>query len=426
MPMPMVQMPIDGDTPGPFAEVMPAEPPRPATPAAIVAAEVAPAEADALGAVRTRPQLEAELRRLGSRGGTVLVANDAKLTLSTIPVPKGARLTIQSVPGRSRPMLRYAASEVEERASTEAEALFRIAPGAALELSGIDVVVEAPDGPEGRRTAAFALGAGSDLTLVNASVTVSARGRASGDPLGSASVVAVVADPAGAGVTGSGDASAASVRVSEGLLRSAGDLVDVGAGGRLEDLSLANVVAACSGSLVHGHGLPRGQSAQPIKLVLRQVTARAEGGLVRLESAPGEPELPVARVIARDAILATTATGAPLVRIEGQDGLDVLRDRVPWEGHSVFYHQIDTYRRDQTALSGTSPVGFKRPSWEVAVGPSEDAPGHGDARFARPWPSDRSPWTIQPADVALDPDSPAQGSGADLDRIPPGPSSSRL
>ncbi len=137
--------------------------------------------------------------------------------------------------------------------------------------------------------------------------------------------------------------------------------------------------------------------------------------------APGEPELPVAKVIARDTILATTPDGDPLVRIEGQDGLDTLRDRVPWEGHSVFYHQIDTYRRDQTALSGTSPVGFKRSSWEVAVGPSEDAPGHGDAEFVRSWPSNRSLWTIQPADVALEPDSPAWGDGPDLDRIPSGP-----
>ena len=117
-----------------------------------------------------------------------------------------------------------------------------------------------------------------------------------------------------------GRPAAATIRVTESLLRGGGDLVDVAAGRRL-DLEI-NAVVATGGSLVHGHGLPRGQTAEPLKLGLRQVTARNAGGLVRLESAPGEPELPVAEVIARDSILATAAQGAPLFRIDGQDALD--------------------------------------------------------------------------------------------------------
>ena len=70
------------------------------------------------------------------------------------------------------------------------------------------------------------------------------------------------------------------------------------------------------------------------------MTARLSGGLARLESSPGEPELPVAEVVAWDSILATNPEGDPLFRVDGQEAIDGLRDRIRWEGHSVAYHQI--------------------------------------------------------------------------------------
>src|SRR4029077_2534228 len=126
-------------------------------------------------------------------------------------------------------------------------------------------------------------------------------------------------------------------------------------------------------------------------LSLRQMTVRAAGGLVQLESAPGEPLLPVADVVVKESILATTPEGAPLFRVDGQDSVDALRDRIKWQGQSVAYHLIDVYRRDQTALPGSVPVRFDRPSWEVAVGAREASPLHGNVKFVKEWDSSRTP-----------------------------------
>ena len=153
------------------------------------------------------------------------------------------------------------------------------------------------------------------------------------------------------------------------------------------------------------------------------MTARLAGGLVQLQSAPGEPELPVADVSARDTILATNDPDAPLFRVDGQDDLDQLRDRIHWEGRSVAYHQISVYRRDQTAQPGAVPTRFNRDSWEVAVGRREESPIHGDLKFLTDWDPDRPAWTLRPDDLRLSPDSPAAeaGSGADLQHLPSPP-----
>lgn len=145
----------------------------------------------------------------------------------------------------------------------------------------------------------------------------------------------------------------ARLRFKNGLLRASGDLVNVAPGRRL-DLDIDNAVIATGGTLVHGHGLPVGRTAEPLKVVLRQVTARLAGGLARLQSTPTEPELPVADVLARDTILATNDPESPLFRVNGQGNLDNLRGLIHWEGRSVAYHQINTYRRDQSAQPGGS------------------------------------------------------------------------
>jgi serine/threonine-protein kinase len=219
------------------------------------------------------------------------------------------------------------------------------------------------------------------------------------------------------------DPPAASVRITDCLLRAGGNLIEVAAGRPL-DLDVDDAVLAAGGAVVRGRGLARGLGPAPLRLDLRRATVRAAGGLIQLESTPNEPELPVADVSVRDSVLATTAKGDPLVRVDGQDALEALRDRVRWEGHGVAYHRIETYRRDQSAQLGTVPVAYDRPSWEVAVGLREEAPIHGDLRFVRPWDASRPPWALTRADVRLAADSPARGAGADLDRVPAPPSAS--
>src|SRR5262249_9395851 len=149
--------------------------------------------------------------------------------------------------------------------------------------------------------------------------------------------------------------------------RASGDIVEVAAGSRVS-LEARNAVIASGGALLHGRGRPRGESSGgPLRMTLRQITARVEGGLVRLESSPEEPNLPRAEVTARDSIFATTAAGDPLFHVDGQDDLDALREIIHWEGEGVAYHQIRTYRRDSIDQPGSLPINYGRSAWEVAA-----------------------------------------------------------
>jgi hypothetical protein len=142
-----------------------------------------------------------------------------------------------------------------------------------------------------------------------------------------------------------------------------------------------------------------------------------------LESAPDEPDLPIVEVIASESVFATTPEGAPLCRVDGQDALSTLHDRILWKGSAVAYHEIDTYRRDQTAQPGVIPTSYDRQSWQVAVGLREESAVHGDLKFANKWDTNRPAWTLQGEDLKLSPESPAASSGAVLERIPPAPPS---
>ncbi len=164
------------------------------------------------------------------------------------------------------------------------------------------------------------------------------------------------------------------------------------------------------------HGLPRGLTAEPIRISLAQVTARTAGD--SFYSSAGEPELPVADVRVRDSILATTSKGAPLFRVDGQDSLSALRDRIKWEGQGVAYHQINAYRRDQSAQVGSVPTIYDRSSWVVAIGTKEADPIHGDVKFLQEWDPERPAWTLTREDVRLARDSPSPRAGANLDAIP--------
>ena len=137
--------------------------------------------------------------------------------------------------------------------------------------------------------------AGTELELTNCSLTIE------GDPADSANSSAAISirdqdadkvdrDPAA-------DPPAASVRIVNGLIRTAGDVIDVAAGRPLT-LHLENSVVASSGSLAVGRGLPRGKDPEPLSLDIRRATLRVAGGLVRLESTLDEPELPIADVTA--------------------------------------------------------------------------------------------------------------------------------
>jgi serine/threonine-protein kinase len=363
--------------------------------------------------LRSAEQLARALGESAAKGGLLRVTADADWRFPGVAVRSGGSWRLQAEPGPTRPRLRFAPDQNDPRLSSPWSALFELRAGS-LQLQGFDIVLPRSEAPRQGRWAAFAVWPATELSLTDCTVTVE----------GSEPTSAVVAVGAADNELEPGihppDGSAATVRLTDCLLRTGGDLVDVADGRRLA-LELNNAVVATGGSLVHAHGLPRGQTAEEVGLSLRQVTARMAGGLVQLESAVGEPELPVARVKALDSVLATTTDGDPLLRVDGQDAPAAVRNLVSWEGHGVGYHQISTYRRDRSAQVGTLPTNYARQDWTVALGAHETAPVHGDLKFLHKWDADRPAWTLRRDDAALAPNSPALSSSPDMGRIPDAP-----
>ena len=412
-PVPM-PMPIDPERP------VPVTPPAP-IPTRVEAQSPSPSPAAPTldpKVIRTAAQFLEALGRPGSGPRTLVIAADADWTLPSCRPRGPSGWTIRADRGSTRPRIRFRPEPEPEADPAPNPAdpwpAWLAVPSGGLRIEGVDLVLLAADAPRApaRRWAAFAVRSGpSDLTMTDCSVTIE------GNTLRSA-VVAVLPEPDRP--TAPEPAPSTRLRFVDSLFRVGDDLVDV-APGRSVDLDVENAAVATGGTLIHGHGLPRGRAAGPIRVDLQRVTARLAGGLAQLQSAPGEPELPIAYVTARDTILATNDPDAPLFRVDGQGDLDQLRDRIHWEGRSVAYHQIGVYRRDQTARPGALPTRFDRDSWEVAVGRQEESPIHGDLKFLRDWEPDRTAWTLQPEDVRLKANSPALGAGPDLQRLPSPP-----
>lgn len=360
--------------------------------------------------LRSADQLLNALNQPNPRGGALLIAADADWELPTITIRSDVRWVLRAEPGPTRPRLRFRPLSADPKTPT-ARAVWMELRSGSLQLDGIDVHLAASAAPRTGRWSAFGVWGGAALTLTHCTVTLE------GNDLESALITIPAAENDGEERAGGTDPTAALIRASESLLRMGGDLVDVAAGHRLE-LELDDVVVSTGGSLIHAHGLPRGQASEPIRVALTQVTARMAGGLIQLESAGGEPELPIADVRVRDSILATTSEGTPLVRVDGQDTLSALRDRIKWEGNGVAYHQINAYRRDQSAQVGSVPNIYDRSSWTVAVGPREADPVHGDLKFVHEWDPNRPAWSLRREDVRLARESPSPRAGADLDTIP--------
>jgi serine/threonine-protein kinase len=371
--------------------------------------------------VRTVDQFVAALSRPGAEGGTLRIAADADWVLSGVQVRSGGRWTVRAEPGPTRPRIRLHPTPAEPRAPTAWSFGIDLRAGT-LHGEGIDLILARQDAPAEGRSSALGVTAGTELSLTDCTVTIEGNSNGNGNGVASAALFAQApeADSGKEALAARAERTPARVELTNCLLRSGGDLVEVAAGGHLL-LEIGDAVVATGGSLIHANGLPRGEAVAPVKLTLRQVTARMAGGLIQLESAPGEPQLPLVEISVRDSILATNAQGTPLLQVDGQDELNALQNRIKWDGLRVAYHQINAYRRDQTAQVGTVPKIYNRPDWMVAVGPQEEAPIHGDLKFAQKWNPDQPAWLYRREDFRLAPDSPAASNGADLTRIPPAP-----
>jgi serine/threonine-protein kinase len=291
-----------------------------------------------------------------------------------------------------------------------------------LLLQGLDIVIADPEARRGDRVAAVGLRPGTNLTIADCTLTVAV-------PHPSASIL-VVQPPDGSrtpGVSGAAAGRGCEIEIRDSFLRSGGDGVLV-APGREVSLGLTNALIATDGSLLHALGGPRRPAAEPaVKARIDRVTARVKGGLVRLESTPEEPGLTPVDLRAENAIVSTTAGDDPLfriegqVRVEGQEQLDPLGDKIRWEARKVAYHRIKTYRRDEIIQTGSLPRTYDRESWTRAFLPRDELPMLGDARFLHEADAALAAWKLGRDDLRLAPESPAAGIGPDLDRIPSPP-----
>ncbi len=123
---------------------------------------------------------------------------------------------------------------------------------------------------------------------------------------------------------------------------------------------------------------------------INRVAARVQGGLVHLQTTREEPSMDSVAIDAEDSILSTVSGDNPLFRLEGQDQLEQLRDRVRWVGHNVAYHRIKTYRRDEIVQAGGLPRIYDRDDWTRAFLPTDDVADAGRPEVPPPGRRDDS------------------------------------
>jgi serine/threonine-protein kinase len=363
---------------------------------------------------RNSEELLAILRQPVAPSEPIRLAGGVEYLLPGCELAGNARWVLDGggEPEAPRPCIRIRPDAGDQEPTKTRPALLRVL-GPCLEVRNVDLVVDLEDAAPDSTTALFALGAGSDLSLNRCTIT----------QIGKAPRSALIAVSRRAATEARVDAATTQVWINDSVLRAGSDLLDAAGGAPLE-IEVTNSILASEGAFLHGRGsggVGDESVPPPLKLELRQVACRVAGGLIHLESLPGGPNLPRVDADVRDSLLATTSDAAPLFRVDGQDNLEDLRDRIRWEGHGVAYHLIDIYRRDQSTRPGTVPLPFKRSDWEVAVGPREETPFHGELKFVAPWRDGKPLWCVTPEDFRLEEGGPAAASCPDLASIPTPP-----
>jgi serine/threonine protein kinase len=279
--MPLMNDPPDEDTPAPMPPMQPAvvgTEPRPSAGAVPIdpgartketrpgPSSVALREAEPR-LIRTPIQFASALTQAGGRGATLRLAADADFEMSPWLLRGTGPCAILGEPGKTRPRIRFRPKAGDNRLSDTWIVWLNLISGS-LRLEGVDLILPRDDAPRSGGWAAFALAAGTDLSVNNCTVTIE----------GATTPSAVILVPAGVRrAAGFGELEpaplATTVRVENSLLRSGGDVLDVAADRRI-DFQIENSIVATAGSLLHGHGREPGKPAEPLKATLLRLTAR--------------------------------------------------------------------------------------------------------------------------------------------------------
>ena len=124
---------------------------------------------------------------------------------------------------------------------------------------------------------------------------------------------------------------------------------------------------------------------------------------------------------AENSILCTVTGDDPLFRIEGQDTLESLRDKIRWEAHKVAYHRIKTYRRDEIVQAGGLPRIYDRDDWTRAFHPTDDSPMLRDLTFRHQADASSPAWKLERNDLRTRSNSTSAPIGPDADKVPEPP-----
>lgn len=356
--------------------------------------------------VRTTDQFLERLKSIGTKGGTIRVASGIRLELPPVELSGRGTWRILGESADKRPVLQLTAGS-----NRSTNAFFAMQAGF-LEFENLDFVSR-PLGRAGSNPALVEVGPAGEVHFKGCVAT----SRSADEPRESPSRLIVVSGARALFQDDRGLSSGTRILISNCFFRTNGDLLEVEPPAGV-DLEITNAVLSLGGSLLRAHGQPRGEDSPTLKIRMRQLSLLTLGGLAHLESRPDEPKLPVADMIARKSLFISLPGSTPLLRVDGQDEIETLKDRIRWEAHSVAYHGVTTYRRDQTTRTGILPKLYDQTSWTIANGSREEALFHGDVLFQTTLNPERNPCDLLASELALDPESPATSAGADLTEIP--------
>ena len=191
-------------------------------------------------------------------------------------------------------------------------------------------------------------------------------------------------------------------------------------------ITVTDSIVALQGALLQARGDPSGKIGEErIDLRLEHVTASLGGGLFKLDGGSTPRRFLPVQVTASNSIF-TTATGAPLVSMQGAAPTADFRRLLVWNGRKNFYDQYATFWSITSADTFGVPETMDFAAWQRAWGPTAEVDARAEPVLWGHYWENRAPAELYPSDFALDrsPANPAvaaastrNDAGADLDAL---------
>ncbi len=378
------------------------------------------------GPVRNTIELLERIKRLGSRGGTIELADDASFVLSAISLEGITQLElVASGIGPGRPLIRFQPQADFDRSfkTTPRSFFFYLTTDSGLTLRGVDIVID-PElaTPKKGELAAFLVEPGAALRLDRCTITQP------GDQ--SSTVVALpevspLDDP-----EDTGPEDRARIDFTSSLIRAGGDVFSLG-GPSSARLTLDNTIVVSEGALVHVNGHaplePESSNLHEIELRLQWVTAINRGGLGYFKGDLGRREFVDTKVELIKSIVGTGTKDGVLFRVEGSpdDQLDQSTIEI-LESRDVAYHQVEIFRRESSSMPGSLRNDTDLEGWTESLGDSEAGARYGDVGFSGGSLELKNLWEVLPEELKPNPIGIADDIGPNLRQIPEPPTNSSV